>query len=286
MTGTQTQQDPNGAAAGEERAALEQQFQEARQTILRGRKDLVEGHRLMRELSEKVRAARARGSILQQIWECERMTGRRVQYFSQAGQDAFLDEAVFRGKRGGTFVEIGGYDGITGSNCLFFELMRGWSGLLVEPSPTYHKMAAEFRRCTCLRLAVGQDAGKAEFLEVTRGLTQMGGLLATYEPSLREKVETDPRHEGEIISVRTRTLAQILDSAYLSEIDYISLDVEGAELAILSDFPFDKYRIQAWTIENNGASNDVPELMRTKGYKLIEALGVDDVYVFQGHAEV
>ncbi|MEM7189422.1 MAG: methyltransferase, partial [Pseudomonadota bacterium] len=64
-----------------------------------------------------------------------------------------MDGQFFRGKRNGTFVEIGGYDGITGSNCLFFELMRGWSGLLIEPSPMFHAQAAAFRRATCRHVA-------------------------------------------------------------------------------------------------------------------------------------
>ncbi|HZS46365.1 MAG TPA: hypothetical protein VFC63_14920, partial [Blastocatellia bacterium] len=41
-------------------------------------------------------------------------------YFSQAGQDKFLNEVVFKGERGGTFVDIGAGDGIMLSNTYFF----------------------------------------------------------------------------------------------------------------------------------------------------------------------
>ncbi|MEM0943760.1 MAG: FkbM family methyltransferase [Pseudomonadota bacterium] len=258
----------------------ERRFVRARELIGRSRQGLVEAHRLLRGLSSEVKDARARGLLHRQIWECERFAGRRGQFFSEAGQDAWLDERVFRGKRNGTFVEVGGYDGITGSNCLFFELMRGWSGLVIEPSPTYHAQCAEFRRSTCLKLAVGAEEGKAEFMEVKKGFTQMSGLVSTYDPRLKAKVEEDPRHEGEIIEVRVQPLAKILKGHHLNEIDFISLDVEGAELDVLGAFPFDEFRVTAWTVENNTYNPEIPKLMRSKGYKRVEMIAADDVYLY------
>ena len=251
----------------------------AHDLIGQGRKDLDEALALLRELRHKVRKIRPRGNLNQEIWDCERALGRAQRFFSQSGQDAWLDANVFRGKRDGIFVEIGGYDGVTGSNSLFFEMMRGWSGLLVEPSPALHAQAEQARRCPCLCLAVAGTEGEAAFLDVQDGLTQMGGLVDSYDPKTRTAVETDPRHKGAVIRVPTRPLAGILDEHGLTEIDYISLDVEGGEMAVLSAFPFAKYRITAWTIENNSGGKEIPELMQAKGYRLAEALGVDDVYL-------
>lgn len=262
-------------AAAEARRA----YARARDLIRRGRHDAAEGLRLMRSLLPRVTNARVRGGINRLIWEGERLSARRQRFFSQAGQDAWLDERVFRGKRGGTFVEIGGYDGITGSNCLFFELMRGWSGILAEPSPVFCARAAAFRRAACLQLAVAAGTGEAEFLEVREGLSQMSGLTASYDPEARRIVEADPRHSGAVIRVETQPLAAILDRQGLREIDYVSLDVEGGEEAVLAAFPFERFRITAWTIENNAGRRDIPALMQAKGYLRVEALGVDDVYV-------
>lgn len=257
----------------------QRQYVRAREVIGRGKQAMAEGHRLLRQLSGKIAHARTRGQINQQIWECEKLNGRRDMFFSQAGQDAFLDEKVFKGKRDGTFVEIGGYDGITGSNCLFFELLRGWKGLLIEPSPTFFAQASAFRKATCLQVALSDQDGEAEFMDVQEGYSQMSGLTATYDPKLRETVESDPRHKGELITVKTRTLPDLLDQNFLREVDYVSLDVEGGEMAVLSSFPFDRFRVTAWTIENNTGATDIPAFMRDKGYKRIEALGVDDIYV-------
>ena len=262
----------------------QRQYVRAREVIGRGKQAMAEGHRLLRQLSGKIAHARTRGQINQQIWECEKLNGRRDMFFSQAGQDAFLDEKVFKGKRDGTFVEIGGYDGITGSNCLFFELLRGWKGLLIEPSPTFFAKASAFRKATCLQVALSDQDGEAEFMDVQEGYSQMSGLTATYDPKLRETVESDPRHKGELITVKTRTLPDLLDQNFLREVDYVSLDVEGGEMAVLSSFPFDRIKVTAWTIENNTGSTDIPAFMRDKGYKRVEALGVDDVYVLDGPA--
>ena len=258
---------------------IQRKYIRAKEMLGRGQQSMAEGHKLLRELSATVSNARLRGQINQKIWECERLNGRRVQFFSQSGQDAFLDEQVFKGKRDGVFIEIGGYDGITGSNCLFFELMRGWSGFLVEPSPTFCKAASAFRRATCLNFAIAAEEGEAEFLEVVEGFSQMSGLTASYDPETMETVTADPRHKGQTISVRTQSLENMLDQNFLKAIDYISLDIEGAEMDVLAGFPFEKYDISVWTIENNKGARDIPTLMREKGYKRLEALGVDDVYV-------
>jgi hypothetical protein len=56
-----------------------------------------------------------------------------MQFFSQAGQDQFVFENFFRGRRNGVFVDIGACDGEKFSNSLFFERFMGWRGLRVEP---------------------------------------------------------------------------------------------------------------------------------------------------------
>lgn len=241
------------------------------------------GERALRELDEllqSVRAARPRGQLQQMRWDCLRALGRQGMHFGQAGQDAWLERHVFRGQRDGVFVEIGGFDGVTGSNCLFFELMRGWRGLLVEPSPRLFEQARAARRCDCHQAALAASAGEAEFLEIRAGYTQMGGLVANYDPGMRQRVEQDRRHQGEVIRVPTRTLVELLDEAGHARVDYISLDVEGAELAVLEGFDFERYPVRAWTIENNrGDVTRIPAFMAERGYDRVEALGADDVYV-------
>jgi len=44
---------------------------------------------------------------------------------------------LFGKQKDGFFIEAGADEGEFLSNTLYFELMRGWSGLLVEPNPGF-----------------------------------------------------------------------------------------------------------------------------------------------------
>ena len=72
-----------------------------------------------------------------------------MKFHSQIGQDRFLLEHFFRGRRGGVFVDIGAYDGEMFSNTLFFERSMGWTGLCVEPLPSAFAKLAATRRSIC-----------------------------------------------------------------------------------------------------------------------------------------
>ena len=50
-----------------------------------------------------------------------------------------------------------------------------------------------------------------------------------------------------------------------STIDYISLDVEGAEEFIMKDFPFDEYTFLTMTIER--PKDELRALLETNGYR-------------------
>ena len=56
-------------------------------------------------------------------------------YYSQSGQDHFIDTFVLNRKTNGVFVDVGANDGVNLSNSYYFEEKRGWTGLCVEPNP-------------------------------------------------------------------------------------------------------------------------------------------------------
>ncbi len=68
-----------------------------------------------------------------------------------------------------------------------------------------------------------------------------------------------------------------------SKIDYLSIDTEGSEYEILSNFNFDKYQIQVITCEHNftPAREQVLSLLTSKGYvrKFDKVSQFDDWYV-------
>ncbi len=222
--------------------------------------------------------SRSRGDKMRLLHEVRQMlspTG--YPYASQAGQDMVVDGLLAR-KRGGTFVDIGGYDGVSGSNSLFFEQWRGWTGVLVEPVPGNLRKAREVRTCPCLGLAVAATDGEAEFLEISEGFTQMSGLAQSYDPDLLARVRADPRHAETTIRVETRTISRILTEAGLPHPDFVSLDIEGGEVAALEAFPFADHRVGLWAIENNTATSRIGEIMRASGHDLVAFCGPDEIW--------
>lgn len=221
--------------------------------------------------------SRKRAGIVRRMHEVRQMLSLGYAYTSQAGQDYVVDQ-VLKGKRGGTFVDVGGYDGVTGSNTFFLETHRGWTGALVEPVPAQLAKAETIRTCPCHGLAVASTEGEADFIEISEGYTQMSGLAETYDESLLGTVRSDTRHKENTIRVKTKTLSGLLHDAGLVHPDFVSLDIEGGELACLKAFPFAKHNIPLWSIENNTGSSEIKLLMEAEGYDLIEFCGPDELY--------
>ena len=68
-------------------------------------------------------------------------------------------------------------------------------------------------------------------------------------------------------------------------IDYLSLDIEGAEYQVLNTIPYDQIDIKVISIETKHGSNvsahlkKINRLMKQNGYKFWKTISVDDIYV-------
>ncbi len=221
-----------------------------------------------------------KGVIHQLLWGVERKLGLHPLFQSQAGQDRFVCRHFFDGKRNGVFVEIGGYDGCEGSNCYFFEKNRNWTGIVVEASPSLVEKIRETRYAEVVHAAVSGEDGSAEFLEVTSGYTQMGGLTDHFSHQSFEAVRSAKTHAERKIVVPTRRLDTLLREHRIDAVDYCSIDVEGAERAILSGFDFDAVDISVLSLENNSHSEagSYRDILEPAGYRLVNVLGSDEIW--------
>ena len=225
---------------------------------------------------------RESGNLRKRIWDIERMLGANNACFSQAGQDEFIDRFILAGKTGGVFVDIGGHDGVTGSNTWFFEKFRNWTGICVEAAPALFAAMTRHRSAECLNVAVSNFEGAAVFLEITRGLHQMGGLVADLRPGFREVVENTDGNEGHEIRVPVTTLGKIAFERTIRQVDYCSIDVEGAELKVLEGIDFDYTHIQVISVENppDLAENfdRIRSFMADRHYRLAGTFASDDIF--------
>ena len=203
-------------------------------------------------------------------------------YFSQKGQDRWAVERALSGLASGYFVEIGVGDGRTHSNTYILERDYGWRGILIEANPDYLPLIRRYRTARTLCCAVDSEEGEAPFL----ALGYMGGLIAEdtdYAPRRRAAVLR--RHRGKIISVPRRRLADIFEAeAVPARINYLSIDVEGAEGRILREFPFENYAFDAITIER--PTPEIHTLLTTAGYVLDRLRACDGFYVSRSRARL
>lgn len=203
-----------------------------------------------------------------------------MQFYSQVGQDRFLFENFFYGKRDGVFVDVGAYDGEKFNNTLFFERFMGWRGLCIEPLPSAFAKLVARRKAICEQVRVADFVGEHDFTEAEMTID---GIMVSGSTQY-----SDPRHVQQLQSVATSTvmhkvpittLSSLLDVHSLRHVDYCSIDTEGSAFNILSGLDFDKFSISVFTIENNYDNERIPNLMAAKGYDWVAKLEQD--YVFK-----
>jgi len=123
--------------------------------------------------------------------------------------------------------------------------------------------------------------GTASFINVTEGFTQMSGLADRYDAKMLQQVRDNPRHKETTIEVTTKTMVDILNEVNIEHPDFISLDIEGGELAALQAFPFAEHQVGIWAIENNTGTREIADLMRGHKYDLIDFCGPDEIYALR-----
>lgn len=205
-----------------------------------------------------------------------------MQYYSQIGQDKYVNERIFKGMENGFFVDIGAHDGINFSNSYFFEKYKNWSGICVEPIPEVYDLLRNNRKCICVEGAIFTENGYQDFFCLQGQIEMLSGLLNEFDIRHKTRIDKEILNSGgssQVIKVKTFTLQSILDRHNVTLIDFLSIDTEGAELSVLQSINFNKVKIECITVENNYGEKSVEEFLKTQGFRLIGKLEFDDVYL-------
>lgn len=182
---------------------------------------------------------------------------------SQHNQDVTVAR-VLDFKKDGYFVDLAANDAVWASNTFILERNFGWKGICIEPSPLYWQKLSYRTSCN----VVGAIAGAVDMDEVhfKLGLDKiqgpLGGIIGQdFDNKGARKKFRDPRY-----TVTLRTLLDKFEAPPI--IDYMSLDVEGAELFILKNFfelSASKYTFRCISIER--PKEELQEILKKNGFK-------------------
>lgn len=195
-------------------------------------------------------------------------------YYAQYGEDEILDKIL--GKKSGVCVEVGGFDGVTGSNTYYFEKL-GWRCLVVEPMPDFCRKIREVRSCEVAEIAASDKAGEAEFI-VAVGVE----TLSTMEKDDNHfaRIRSSSQQEMRKITVKTARLDDILIEHGITTIDFLTIDVEGHEMSVLAGMSFSAIspRIVILEDNSNGVDARVKHFMKSVGYTRFKRTVCNDWY--------
>lgn len=140
-----------------------------------------------------------------------------------------------------------------------------YTGLCIEPNPIYWLGLATYRSCQVVAAVVG----KRERVSFSLGDGSNGGIVDNKFDNKSQK----NKQQG-ATTFFTVPLVEILERNNAPAIiDYLSLDVEGAEFFVLEDFPFDNpYLIRIMTIERPTAP--LRYLLEEKGFVFLKLLSI------------
>ena len=194
-----------------------------------------------------------------------------LNYYSQWKQDKFLFENFFQNLKNGVFVDIGAHNGVTFSNSLFFNNL-GWKGICVEPVPRIFKELEKNRPNSInINCAICETEGEMDFISLEGYTEMLSGIMKFTDPRHFKRIQGELYTCGgsyEIIKVKTRRLESLLEENNITYINYLSIDVEGAEESVIKSINFNKVFIDIIEFEDNYSDNSdfIKKYLDEKGF--------------------
>ncbi len=204
-------------------------------------------------------------------------------FHSQFSQDKFLETNIFKGYKNGIYVDVGAHDGISINNTLYFEKNNNWTGINIEPIKTvFDKLVINRPNNINLNCAVCNNDGECEFLCNTGYTEMLSGIKDNFDERHLLRIKRENNHYGsktEVIKVQTKKLETILQENGISHINYLSIDVEGAEFEVIKSINFDKVFIDVIEFENNYNDVSLPIIKYLEDKDFVVILKSNDIFM-------
>jgi FkbM family methyltransferase len=162
--------------------------------------------------------------------------------YAQNAEDVLLNR-LFPADYLGFYVDIGANDPTAGSITKHF-YDRGWSGINVEPAGIFERLSRERPRDINLNLAISDASGRARLFDYPEASCNATLSRAVAAGNEQFAFDCQPR-EVDVITLRQ------LCEQYLGErtVDFMSIDVEGHERAVIVGGDWRRFRPRVLVIE-------------------------------------
>ena len=162
--------------------------------------------------------------------------------YAQNFEDVVLNR-VFHNVVNGRSIDVGAYDPVIDSVTKHF-YDRGWSGVNVEPVERFHKkFEAQRPRDTNLNVVLGAQRGSVDFHEWG------DSGLSTYKAQLDADALKKMGFEKTVRTVPMITLTDVTSQCTGEDIQFLKIDVEGAERDVLLGGEWRAFRPRVILIE-------------------------------------
>lgn len=191
--------------------------------------------------------------------------------YSQNAEEKHILE--FFGEREGRFLDIGAFDGITFSNVrALYE--KGWSGVMVEPSPTcFSALIKNYPdpRVKLVNVALSDRGG----LGVLHASEDAVSTLSEEHRELWEKA-TNFRE----VTINLLTVNDFF-KRFPGPYDFINLDVEGTNWQLLQQIPILDLGCEMLCVEFGNDGDSIKAMMQSLAWEMIYSSAENFIFVRQ-----
>lgn len=191
--------------------------------------------------------------------------------YAQYHEDIVL-AALLSDVKKGFYVDVGANHEEYHSVTKYF-YKKGWSGINIDPIPRLIQGFKKRKRDVNLQVAVSDKKGTVVFREYP----EHDGLSTLSKKSREEASKVDLPHTDYEVAVDT--LSSILSSNNVTNIDFLKIDVEGHEAAVLRGNDWKKFHPKVICIEANHKESDWSRQLKNEGYVSIINDGLNEYYV-------
>jgi FkbM family methyltransferase len=187
----------------------------------------------------------------------------------------------------GVFVEVGAIDGNIYSNTKALEDNLNWSGILIEPSPNNFQNLLS-NRPKNINICSAISCVEGEYLEFYDNNSGLGGLTHILDKCVQKSGRTwiDAwKLNNSQIEVKVNKLSNIFDNNNIKYIDFLSIDVNGAELEVLKTIKWDipiyviSINMSDWGEFGKTIAKKSRELLSYNGFIMDDKLDSDEIWV-------